>query len=35
VVVDDLHLPERNAYGVQPAQETLRLLLDRQGLYQQ
>ena len=34
VFVDDIHLPEKEQYGAQPALEMLRLLLDRGGLYQ-
>lgn len=32
--VDDINLPERQQYGAQPPLEMLRLLLDRQGLYE-
>lgn len=34
VVLDDIHLPEKEQYGAVPALEMLRLLLDRDGLYQ-
>jgi dynein heavy chain len=33
VVIDDVHLPEKEQYGAVPALEMLRLLMDRAGIY--